>query len=222
MKKALILGLLSATCLITTTAMAEVRVSVSHTVIPSKAPIFAEQLKNRYQLPPQYVDLKEQRLAKDIGSQVISSPKSALTPGKNWFGLKHERVYAYLDQYPEVKELVISYMYRQGITKFLDVNNFATVQNAVDDELNHDFLGKKWFINDLKQYVLDENHPFVKYHKSRLNEKDYRLFEQTLNSQPAQENAVISIQTLVVHGMVLEDFYSRDLVSVKLDGADQK
>lgn len=221
MKKALILGLLSATCFITTTAMAEVQVRVSHTEVPSKAPVFTQQLLNRYQLPPQYVDLKEQRLAKDIGNQVISSPKSALKPGKNWFGLNHERVYAYLDQYPEVKELVISYMYRQGITNFLDVKNFATVQNAVDDELSHDFLGKKWFINDLKQYVTDANHPFVKYYKARLNEQDYRLFEQALNSQPAQENAVISVQKLIVHGMILQDFYSRGLVSIKLNGADQ-
>lgn len=221
MKKALILGLLSATCLITTTAMAEVNLSVSHTALPSKAPEFTQQLQNRYQLPPKYLDLKQQRLASDIGKQFISTPKSALKPGKNWFGLNHERVYSYLDQYPEVKELVISYMYRQGITNFLDVPNFVTVQQAVDAELNYDFLGKRWFINDLKSYVADQNHPFVLYHKSRLSEQDYRMFEQALNSLPAQENAVITIQSLIVHGMILQDFYKRGVVTIKLDGANQ-
>lgn len=220
MKKALILGLLSATCLITTTAMAEVRVSFSHTEVPSKAPIFAQQLESNYQLPPQYVDLKEQRLAKDVGNQVISTPKSALKPGKNWFGLNHKRVYAYLDQHPEVKELVINYMYRQGITNFLDVTNFVTIQQAVDDELTYDFLNKRWFINDLKQYVQDENHPFVKYHKSRMTPEHFQLFQRALNSQPAQENAVTSIKTLVVQGMVLQDFYDRKLPTANIHGAD--
>lgn len=221
MKKTLILGLLSATCLITTTAMAEVNVRVTHTEIPSKAPEFTQQLQNRYQLPQQYVDLKQQRLASDIGKQVISTPKSALQPGKNWFGMHHERVYAYLDQYPEVKELVVTYMYRQGITNFLDVPNFVTVQQAVDSELNYDFLTKRWFINDLKRFTADPNHPFVLYHKSRLSEIDYRLFEQALNSQPAQDNAVITIQALIVHGMILQDFYKRGVVTVNLDGANQ-
>lgn len=111
-------------------------------------------------------------------------------------------------------------MYRQGITNFLDVTNFVTVQQAVDDELTYDFLNKRWFINDLKQYVQDENHPFVKYHKSRMTPEHFQLFQRTLNSQPAQENAVISIKTLVVHGMVLQDFYDRKLPTANINGAD--
>lgn len=197
--------------------MAEVSVNLNHTAVPSKAPIFTQQLVDRYQLPPEFADLREERLASDIGKQVIKTPRSALKPGKNWFGFKHVRVYPFLEQYPEVKDLVVSYMYRQGITRFNDVPNFVTVQQAVDSELDYDFLNHRWYLNDIKEYIKDETHPFVVYHKSRLTSDDYRLFEQAVNSQPSQENAVTNLKTMIVHGMVLQDFYQRALPVVNIN-----
>lgn len=217
MKKLLLASLLSATALMTSTAMAEVSVDLNHTAVPSKAPIFTQQLIERYQLPPKFVDLQEQRLASDIGKQVIKTPRSALEPGKNWFGFKHVRVYPFLDQYPEVKDLVVNYMYRQGATRFLDVPNFVTVQQAVDAELDYDLLNHKWVFNDVKEYIKDENHPFVVYHKSRLSLDDYRLFEQAVNSQPSQENAVTNLKTMIVHAMILQDFHQRALPMVNIN-----
>jgi hypothetical protein len=217
MKKILLASLLSATALMASTAMAEVSIRLDHTQVSSKAPIFEQQLLARYQLPPEFVDLQDQRLSKDIGGQTIKTPRTALEPGKNWFGFKHVRVYPYLDQYPEVKDLVVSYMYRQGITNFLDVPNFVTVQQAVDSELDYDLLNHRWSLNDIKEYIKDENHPFVVYHKSRLSTDDYRMLEQALNSQPAQANAVTSLKTMIVHGMVLNDFYQRRLPVVNIN-----
>lgn len=218
MKKIVLASLLAVATCTTSTVMAQVTVHVTHTEVPSKAPLFTEQLFDRYKLTPEFIDLQEQRLPTDIRNQVLKTSASALGSGKKWFGLNHDRVYIFLDQYPEVKDLVVSYMYRHGITGFSHTPSSVTIQQAVDEELDYDFLSHLWSLNDMKEYIKDQNHPFVIYHKSRLTPNDYSLLEQALNSQSdhLNPNAVTNLKTLIVHGMVLNDLYQRALPVVHI------
>lgn len=208
------MGLLSAACLITTSSFAETNVNVTHTVIPSKAPIYDAELEKRYVTPPQYAQFDELRLSKDIGNQFLYSPKDALLEGKNWYGLQKRRVNPFLEQYPAAKQLVTSYMFRQAITDFEKKPNTVTIQEAIDDELGYDFLNQKWSLNDIKFFIANADHPFVGYHQARLTPDDYALFVDGVNYQPNKPGVVTSVKEMVVHGRILKDIKNTGAVTI--------